>query len=148
MTPQRKKLVKRLAKRDGGMRCFLCKQALTFETVTIEHWIPRAKGGTNEDHNLRLACQPCNNSKSDIMPLKDGTIPKKVRKPRVVKITRPALCSRCDSGRKLFEGETCTECGSGPQPFTRPRYLKMSSLECDHELFWCSACCLWSVSNA
>jgi hypothetical protein len=147
VTPARKKLVKRLAKRDGGLKCFLCSCALTLETVTIEHWIPRAHGGTNEDHNLRLACQPCNNKKSDVIPLKDGTIPRKPQKFRPVKIPRPEICRKCDSGRRLSEGETCVECFSGPQPPVRPRYLKMSSLDCDHELFWCSACCLWTASN-
>lgn len=143
MTPQKKKLVKRLAKRDGGMKCFLCNVALTMDTVTIEHWIPRAAGGTNEDRNLRLACQPCNNGKSDIVPLKDGTIPPRKNRVYVTKLPRPDLCTRCQSGRALSEGEVCGECGSGPQPRVRPRYMKMTVQECDHELFWCSACCLW-----
>lgn len=147
MTPQRKKLIKRLAKRDGGMKCVLCGVALTFETVTIEHWIPRARGGTNEDKNLKLACQPCNNEKSDVVPLKDGTIPKRVVKYKPVRIPRPDLCDKCDNGRALQEGDTCPHCFSGPQPDTRPRYLKMAVQECDHELFWCSACCLWTASR-
>jgi hypothetical protein len=148
MTPQRKKLVKRLAKRDGGMKCFLCGVALTYETVTVDHWLPKDAGGTNEDRNLRLACQPCNNAKSDIVPLKDGSIPRKVRKAYTVRVPRPLICEKCDAGRALVEGQLCPECGTGPQPYTRPRYLKLSVQECDHELFWCSACCLWMASEA
>jgi hypothetical protein len=146
MTPQRKKLVKRLAKRDGGMKCVLCGIALTMDTVTIDHWIPRDAGGTNEDRNLRLACQPCNNTKSDIVPLKDGTIPQKARKFHTPRIPRPELCDKCDNGRALAEGQLCPQCGSGPLPFHRPRYLKLPAQECDHALFWCHSCCLWAVS--
>lgn len=136
------KLIKRLAKRDGW-DCVMCGVLLNIDTATIEHWVPRAAGGTNEDRNLKLACQPCNNEKSDLVPRKDGTIPKRKSRMYHVKRPRPAVCTECDAGRLLDQGETCDECGSGPQPYVRPRYLKMHVQECDHDLFWCSACCLW-----
>jgi 5-methylcytosine-specific restriction endonuclease McrA len=32
---------------------------------TLDHLIPRAKGGTDADHNMHGACSRCNFSKSD-----------------------------------------------------------------------------------
>ncbi len=34
----------------------------------IEHFIPISRGGTNYPENIRIACQPCNNSKAAKMP--------------------------------------------------------------------------------
>lgn len=144
MTPRRRKLIKRLAKREGGLRCYMCQVELTMETVTIDHVLPKALGGTDEDHNLKLACQPCNNAKSDALPDgKGGWKPKQVGRVVVQRVPRPELCNTCDAGRKLSEEESCAKCGSGPMPPRRPRYLKMHPLDCDHDLFWCSHCCLW-----
>lgn len=44
----------------GGCRCMWCGDALLLNHATIEHIIPRSKGGTNARHNLGIACGPCN----------------------------------------------------------------------------------------
>lgn len=36
--------------------------------LTIDHRIPRSKGGTNDDSNLQTMCRPCNAEKGDQMP--------------------------------------------------------------------------------
>lgn len=43
-----------------GCNCIYCKKPLTLETMTIEHVVPRAKGGNNKLENLRPACSFCN----------------------------------------------------------------------------------------
>ena len=43
-----------------GCNCIYCKKTLTIETMTIEHVIPRARGGGNTLDNLRPACFFCN----------------------------------------------------------------------------------------
>jgi 5-methylcytosine-specific restriction endonuclease McrA len=43
-----------------GCACIYCKKPLTLETMTIEHVVPRAKGGKNTIDNLRPACGFCN----------------------------------------------------------------------------------------
>lgn len=36
--------------------CCHCKRKLKFSTFTVEHLLPRSKGGSNELPNLRPAC--------------------------------------------------------------------------------------------
>lgn len=48
----------RLFKRDP--RCHWCRAPLTLETATLEHIIPRARGGSDYPDNLTLACLECN----------------------------------------------------------------------------------------
>lgn len=69
---RRKYLRRALRMRDGDDCCF-CGARLTFEPnksvpgrppksyATIEHVIPRSKGGTNAQTNLKLSCWTCNN---------------------------------------------------------------------------------------
>lgn len=48
-----------------GWRCAYCK--CTGE-LTLDHFVPLSKGGTNTLGNLRLACAKCNNDKRDTDP--------------------------------------------------------------------------------
>jgi len=58
--------LRRLLKRNP--RCFYCRVALDETTATLDHYIPRSKGGHNGRRNLVLACLPCNSDKADMMP--------------------------------------------------------------------------------
>ena len=65
---------KRLYVRDGW-RCYLCNEALSSATpvnhpkaLTLDHFIPRSRGGTDDTANLRTCCRECNIRKSDRMP--------------------------------------------------------------------------------
>lgn len=52
-----------------GCRCHWCNRRLKKITdATIDHKIPRAKGGTNSQDNLVLACLNCNQDKGNQMP--------------------------------------------------------------------------------
>lgn len=66
-----RKRVRRLMARDGTA-CWICGIELTIDTATLDHIIPRSKGGTFALHNLRLACSPCNNKRgnSDVIGLR------------------------------------------------------------------------------
>lgn len=54
----------RIYERDGH-RCVECG---TSERLTLDHIIPRSKGGTDSDDNLQTMCEPCNWAKADRMP--------------------------------------------------------------------------------
>ena len=46
---------------DG--RCMGCSQYISFDSMTIDHIIPLAKGGLHESVNCQLMCRKCNSSK-------------------------------------------------------------------------------------
>lgn len=63
-----------LAQRDGSL-CYYCGTGLivkpefgfedTVGVATIDHRLPKSRGGTNHLDNLVLACGPCNRAKQD-----------------------------------------------------------------------------------
>jgi 5-methylcytosine-specific restriction endonuclease McrA len=53
-------------KGQGG-KCWYCSKSIE-EKYHIDHFIPLAKGGSNDAGNLRLACPSCNHKKSSKHP--------------------------------------------------------------------------------
>lgn len=47
-----------------GWRCAYCDQQLNENTATIDHIVPKHKGGQNIRSNLACACNKCNRSKA------------------------------------------------------------------------------------
>jgi 5-methylcytosine-specific restriction endonuclease McrA len=56
---------RRIYARDGH-RCVYCGRLA--EKLTLDHVIPRSKGGTNVSENLITACMDCNRDRGD-MPI-------------------------------------------------------------------------------
>jgi 5-methylcytosine-specific restriction endonuclease McrA len=54
----------RIIERDGAT-CYMCGRKLPFEEITLEHVIPRSRGGETVESNLKVACEPCNNRKGN-----------------------------------------------------------------------------------
>jgi 5-methylcytosine-specific restriction endonuclease McrA len=52
----------RVARRDNYM-CQVCKTVLSDFDIEFDHIIPVAKGGSSEEHNLRVTCFACNREK-------------------------------------------------------------------------------------
>ncbi len=50
---------------NSDPHCKWCGATLTRHTATIEHVVPLSKGGTNDQHNLALACAACNHDRGD-----------------------------------------------------------------------------------
>ena len=46
-------------------KCNGCEVLFPFRNMTIDHIIPRSRGGTNDPDNLQLLCGACNSTKSD-----------------------------------------------------------------------------------
>lgn len=54
-------------KRRDGLRCWLCHGRFhKHDPITIDHAIPKSRGGSNALHNLRLAHLSCNGERGDI----------------------------------------------------------------------------------
>lgn len=62
------KLRKAVYKRDQ-YACYICgRKESDGADLTLDHFIPRALGGTNEYSNLFTACRPCNSRKGKVGP--------------------------------------------------------------------------------
>jgi hypothetical protein len=48
--------------------CQWCRQPLTPDTATADHLVPLSRGGSNDWHNLCLACRPCNLRRDNTLP--------------------------------------------------------------------------------
>ena len=53
--------------RDNG-RCQYCDSIMSVANSTIDHVIPRSKGGHHQWDNVVLACEKCNQRKGDKLP--------------------------------------------------------------------------------
>lgn len=51
---------------SSDAKCFYCGVALTRKTRSLDHLVPRARGGTNNFKNIVICCRPCNCAKSDL----------------------------------------------------------------------------------
>lgn len=54
---------------SNGLRCPLCNTDLRWHAwidLTIEHYMPRAAGGSNSADNVYYACRSCNSAKKDL----------------------------------------------------------------------------------
>lgn len=72
LTPKQDRTVTRrvkLLKRFKGL-CFYCECALTKDTITFDHLIPRSVGGRGWD-NYVASCRPCNTAKGNRLPTAD-----------------------------------------------------------------------------
>lgn len=56
--------------RRDGSRCMYCGGQFRRSELTIDHVVPRARGGTTTWTNCVAACLPCNSEKADAPPEK------------------------------------------------------------------------------
>lgn len=68
MKPAKRLRVRNRLLKRAKCRCAYCARPLTILTMTIDHVIPKALGGTGAQHNLRCACWDCNQAKADKPP--------------------------------------------------------------------------------
>lgn len=48
--------------------CPYCMKEFYLKNATIDHLVPRSRGGTSEPYNLVWACKRCNNEKGSLTP--------------------------------------------------------------------------------
>ena len=64
LSPRRRgKCQRRVDTLPDPWSCFYCGKPLDIATRTIDHVIPRSRGGSNRKENLVPACRPCNEAK-------------------------------------------------------------------------------------
>ena len=67
----RKPSRKNIFDRDRA-KCQYCSKLLIFTQSTVDHIVPRSRGGRNTWSNLVLCCSPCNTRKGSKTPIEAG----------------------------------------------------------------------------
>ena len=63
---RRETIYKMTAKRNGGkVPCFVCGEHVSEETATLEHILPKSKGGTDDMDNLSISHEDCNKKRGN-----------------------------------------------------------------------------------
>tara|TARA_R110000824_G_scaffold58774_2_gene158559 strand:- start:8560 stop:9069 length:510 start_codon:yes stop_codon:yes gene_type:complete len=57
------------------MQCQYCTKYFKSEELTLDHVIPKSRGGTNKWENLVTACKKCNQKKGSKLPRESGMEP-------------------------------------------------------------------------
>src|SRR5215216_4767228 len=70
----RRKITRRAVFARDGWTCQYCGSR---SNLTVDHVIPRSKGGNSSWENIVASCAPCNRRKGDHLPHQAGMIPKR-----------------------------------------------------------------------
>ena len=88
-------------KQEG--RCAGCRVAFPFRNFTVDHTVPRSKGGSDHIDNLQLLCGACNSAKGDrdhaVLIATLGVVARIVNGPHEANRQDPHLPMRYDTGR-------------------------------------------------
>ena len=84
--------------------CQYCQQALNSGELTLDHVIPRSRGGETTWENLVACCNPCNNRKGNRTPDEAGMKLQRVPRPFSVHTSRQLmrLLARSDEQWKKY----------------------------------------------
>ncbi len=66
-TPRRREIREMLLREQDG-RCAYCCRPISFSESTLDHIVPRSRGGRGVRSNAVAACRTCNTSKADMTP--------------------------------------------------------------------------------
>ena len=69
----KRKITRRAVFARDGWTCQYCGAR---SNLTVDHVIPRSKGGSSEWDNIVASCAPCNRRKGDLLPEKANMIPR------------------------------------------------------------------------
>lgn len=59
---------KQLYSKSGTFICPYCLEELPLKQASIDHLVPRSRGGHSDSQNMVLSCKYCNNEKGSLTP--------------------------------------------------------------------------------
>lgn len=89
-------------KRDG----YQCQYCGTQKDLTLDHIMPRARGGETNWNNLVTACKKCNSNKGNFTPEEAGmTLPMRPSKPSYIMYLRDLSGVNYDMWKPFLDGD-------------------------------------------
>ncbi len=49
-------------------RCYYCNEKLCDYDRSVDHFVPKSRGGSDDESNWKAACKTCNRNKGSMMP--------------------------------------------------------------------------------
>lgn len=68
MSMHYKKTIKKYVYERDNHKCFFCNKELLFKQVSLDHYLPKSKGGPDNVCNIILSCKKCNKYKKNTIP--------------------------------------------------------------------------------
>jgi 5-methylcytosine-specific restriction endonuclease McrA len=65
-TRRRRQLIEDHVEKGRTIYCHYCYIQLEPDDATVDHLVPKSRGGTNDRSNLVLSCKRCNEEKSNL----------------------------------------------------------------------------------
>ena len=114
----KRKITRRAVFARDGWQCMYCGARTS---LTVDHVIPRSKGGGSDWENIVASCAPCNRRKGDRLPHQIGMHPRvkpRMPSPNVFIQLRPRRRSRPRGSNTCFQRppERASPAGSSPSP--------------------------------
>lgn len=123
--------LKRKAKREQRRRiwvrdfraCVYCHKPLLLSEMTLDHVMPRSKGGRSTNKNLVSACRTCNEAKADKVP--DGFVAtgRTPPKPPVVRLTFSGCAPNASPYQRAWHLTVAIGCRDGCEQATCARCI-------------------------
>lgn len=63
-----KKVLKTYIYERDEKKCYFCEKPLAFHQISLDHYLPKSKGGTDDVFNIVLSCKKCNKYKKSTVP--------------------------------------------------------------------------------
>ena len=107
----RRKITRRAVFARDGWTCQYCGAR---SNLTVDHVIPRSKGGSSEWDNIVASCAPCNRRKGDLLPAQANMVPRRAPRAPNPHVFIHVASPRIPAAWRQWLPEATTDSAGGP----------------------------------
>jgi 5-methylcytosine-specific restriction endonuclease McrA len=109
----RRKITRRAVFARDGWTCQYCGSR---SNLTVDHVIPRSKGGSSEWDNIVASCAPCNRRKGDLLPAQANMVPRRAPRAPNPHVFIHVASPRIPAAWRQWLPEATTDATGGASP--------------------------------
>ena len=109
--PSRRKITRRAVFARDGWECQYCGARTS---LTVDHVIPRSKGGSSGWDNIVASCAPCNRRKGDLLPAQANMVPRSTPRAPNPHVFIHVASPRIPAAWRPWLPESTTDSAGGP----------------------------------